>query len=92
MSFTSKGRPKLTVVSQAGEEFTITLISAGDFVGEEAVTPKAVDGRLRRLAQARQMVVEDPKILSGTPVIKGTRVPLYDVAAAVDLGTLSNGF
>ena len=48
---------------------------------------KAVDGRLRRLAQARQMVVEDPEILSGTPVIKGTRVPLYDVAAAVDLGT-----
>jgi uncharacterized protein (DUF433 family) len=33
------------------------------------------------------MVVEDPEILSGTPVIKGTRVPVYDIAAAVDAGT-----
>ena len=33
------------------------------------------------------MVVEDPEILSGTPVIKGTRVPVYDIAAAIDSGT-----
>ena len=33
------------------------------------------------------MVIEDPQILSGTPVIKGTRVPVYDIAAAVDSGT-----
>ena len=33
------------------------------------------------------MVIEDPEILSGTPVIKGTRVPVYDVAAAVESGT-----
>jgi uncharacterized protein (DUF433 family) len=26
------------------------------------------------------MVIEDPEILSGTPVIKGTRVPVYDIA------------
>jgi uncharacterized protein (DUF433 family) len=32
------------------------------------------------------MVVEDPEILSGTPVIRGTRVPVYDVAAQVDSG------
>ena len=33
------------------------------------------------------MVIEDPEILSGTPVIKGTRVPVYDVAVAVETGT-----
>jgi uncharacterized protein (DUF433 family) len=33
------------------------------------------------------MVIEDPEILSGTPVIKGTRVPVYDIAAAVESGT-----
>lgn len=33
------------------------------------------------------MVVEGPEILSGTPVIKGTRVPVYDIAAAIDSGT-----
>lgn len=47
---------------------------------------KEVDGRLRRLSEARQMVVEDPEILSGTPVIRGTRVPVHDVAAQLDAG------
>jgi uncharacterized protein (DUF433 family) len=48
---------------------------------------KGVEGRLSQLAKAHQMVIEDPEILSGTPVIKGTRVPVYDIAAAVDSGT-----
>ena len=48
---------------------------------------KEVDGRLRRLAEAREMVVEDPEILSGTPVIRDTRIPVHDVAALADAGT-----
>jgi uncharacterized protein (DUF433 family) len=39
-----------------------------------------------RLAKARELVVEDPQILSGTPVIRGTRVPVYDVAASAASG------
>ena len=35
--FLQKGRAKLTVVSQRGKEATITLLSAGDFVGEESL-------------------------------------------------------
>ena len=31
------GRAKLTVVSQSGKEATITLLSAGDFIGEESL-------------------------------------------------------
>jgi CRP/FNR family transcriptional regulator, cyclic AMP receptor protein len=31
------GRAKLTVVSQAGKEATITLLAAGDFIGEESI-------------------------------------------------------
>jgi uncharacterized protein (DUF433 family) len=46
-----------------------------------------VDGRLKELAKAQEMVVEDPEILSGTPVIRGTRIPVYDVAALVAAGT-----
>jgi len=42
--------------------------------------------RLRRLDEAREMVVSSPDILSGTPVIRGTRVPVYDVAASVAAG------
>jgi CRP/FNR family cyclic AMP-dependent transcriptional regulator len=47
--YLQKGRGKLTVVSNSGKEATITLLSAGDFVGEEALA--AVAGL--RLATAR---------------------------------------
>jgi CRP/FNR family transcriptional regulator, cyclic AMP receptor protein len=46
--YLQKGRAKVTVVSQAGKEATITLLSAGDFVGEESLA--AVSGL--RLATA----------------------------------------
>ena len=36
--YIQKGRAKLTVVSESGKQATITLLSAGDFVGEESVT------------------------------------------------------
>jgi CRP/FNR family cyclic AMP-dependent transcriptional regulator len=35
--YIQSGRAKLTVVSKAGKQATITLLSAGDFVGEESV-------------------------------------------------------
>jgi CRP/FNR family transcriptional regulator, cyclic AMP receptor protein len=35
--YLQKGRAKLTVVSERGKEATITLLSAGDFIGEEAI-------------------------------------------------------
>jgi uncharacterized protein (DUF433 family) len=46
-----------------------------------------VDRRLNELREAQELVIEDPEILSGTPVIKGTRIPVYDVASLVDSGT-----
>lgn len=42
--------------------------------------------RLAKLAQARALIVEDPEILTGIPVIKGTRIPVYDIAASVEAG------
>jgi uncharacterized protein (DUF433 family) len=41
---------------------------------------------LDQLAAARRMVVRSPEILGGTPVVRGTRVPVYDVAASVAKG------
>jgi CRP/FNR family transcriptional regulator, cyclic AMP receptor protein len=32
-----KGRAKITVVSERGKEATITLLSPGDFIGEESI-------------------------------------------------------
>jgi uncharacterized protein (DUF433 family) len=39
-----------------------------------------------KLTRARAAVVEDPEILGGTPVIKGTRVPAHDIAASAAAG------
>ena len=40
--YLQKGRAKVTVVSQAGKEATITLVASGEFVGEGALA--AVSG------------------------------------------------
>ena len=42
--------------------------------------------RMNRLAAARQMVVSDPELLGGAPVVRDTRVPVHDVAASVAAG------
>jgi CRP/FNR family cyclic AMP-dependent transcriptional regulator len=38
--YLQKGRAKITVVSQAGKEATITLVAAGEFVGEGALVAR----------------------------------------------------
>ncbi|HWO37477.1 MAG TPA: DUF433 domain-containing protein [Candidatus Acidoferrum sp.] len=47
---------------------------------------KSVHQKLAELGEARALVVEDPDILGGTPVIPNTRVPVYDFAASVAAG------
>ena len=42
--------------------------------------------RMDRLAAARDLVVTDPEVLGGECVIRGTRIPVYDVAASVVAG------
>ena len=39
--YIQSGRLKVTVVSANGKEATITLLSAGDFIGENSLTPAA---------------------------------------------------
>ena len=41
---------------------------------------------LSRLARAREAIVADDAVLSGTPCIKGTRIPAHDVAEMLDNG------
>jgi uncharacterized protein (DUF433 family) len=49
-------------------------------------TPE-VKQELARLRQAKQMVVSDPKVMQGTPVYRGTRIPIELVAEMVAQGT-----
>jgi CRP/FNR family cyclic AMP-dependent transcriptional regulator len=48
--YLQKGRAKLTIVSMSGKEATLTLLSAGDFVGEESLA--SVGGRCMATATA----------------------------------------
>ena len=47
---------------------------------------KAVEEQFSRLQQARALVMEDPEILGGIPVVRNTRIPVYDVAASAAAG------
>ncbi len=42
--------------------------------------------RMDRLQAARDMVESTPDVLAGTPVLRGTRIPVRDVAASVAAG------
>jgi uncharacterized protein (DUF433 family) len=47
---------------------------------------RKVESRLRQLARMQEMVVSDPDILRGTPVFKGTRIPVDLVADMLGQG------
>ena len=47
---------------------------------------KSVQEQFSKLQEARALVVEDPEILGGVPVIRNTRIPVYDVAASAAAG------
>jgi uncharacterized protein (DUF433 family) len=42
--------------------------------------------RLSELRRARELVVKDPEVLGGMTVVRGTRVPVYDIAASLHAG------
>ncbi len=63
------------------------LIEDGFLTVDLSVFSKGVENRFAQLQTARAMVVSDPEILGGMPVIKGTHVPVYDIAANVTAGT-----
>jgi len=46
----------------------------------------SADDRHSRLEEARVLVTEGPELLGGTPVIRGTRIPVHDVAASLAAG------
>lgn len=41
---------------------------------------KRLADQLERLEEARRMVVEDPSIMGGEPVVRGTRIPVHQLA------------
>jgi uncharacterized protein (DUF433 family) len=50
---------------------------------------RGVVNQLDKLVAARKMVISSSDYLGGTPVIRGTRVPVYDIAASAASGISS---
>ncbi len=55
-----------------------------------ATTRSAIAERAARLERAKSNVVSDPEVIGGEPVIRNTRIPVYDVAASVAKGLPSS--
>src|SRR5947208_4115141 len=51
---------------------------------------RKVERQLKRLAHIEQMVVSDPEIMRGTPVFKGTRIPVDLVADMLAQGATAD--
>jgi uncharacterized protein (DUF433 family) len=72
-----------TLTDAATEDWTwreaYLAIDLGPFI-------RAAGERLDKLADARAVVETSPEILNGAPVVRGSRVPVHDVAASIAAG------
>lgn len=77
---------RLLVVPHHGSFTKHTVVSDDVLTVNFDLFFDATSKRLEELHRARDLVVEDPEILGGAPVIRGTRIPVYDIAASIDAG------
>jgi uncharacterized protein (DUF433 family) len=66
---------------------TVVLSEGRAVVIQVKAARHQVKQALARLRKAQQMVVSDPEIMQGTPVYRGTRIPIDLVAEMVAQGT-----
>jgi len=65
---------------------TMTVPGGGALVIAVRNARRAVEHELVRLRKVQRMVVSDPEIMRGTPVFRGTRIPVELVAALLAQG------
>jgi len=84
---TSEARQRaIRIASEPQRSFDSRLVQDEFLTIDLGAFWKDVKESLERLQAARAIVVSDPEILSGAPVIRGTRVPVCHVAASVSSG------
>jgi uncharacterized protein (DUF433 family) len=76
-------------VEQAPDLDIIAALPGGVLLVQAKSARKQMEGALRRLAQAERMIVSDPEIMKGTPVYRGTRIPVHAIADMLAQGTLA---
>lgn len=69
-----------TVVATSIQSPRQSLIRADTIVVDARPAARTVRSGLNLLAKARGIVSSTPDVLGGTPVFKGTRIPVHDVA------------
>jgi uncharacterized protein (DUF433 family) len=61
-------------------------VSFGGLLVDVSAIAAQVRSSLSKLERARRMVVSDPEILGGVPVIRGTRIPVYLIGDTLEQG------
>jgi uncharacterized protein (DUF433 family) len=74
-------------VEQTPDLDIIAALPGGVLLVQAKSARKQMEGALRRLAQAERMIVSDPEIMKGTPVYRGTRIPVHAIADMLGQGT-----
>jgi uncharacterized protein (DUF433 family) len=78
-------RRSIFVSWQSGKVRPRGLLFGGLRVDLSAIATQ-VRSSLTKLQRARRLVVRDPEILGGEPVIRGTRIPIYLIADMLQQG------
>jgi uncharacterized protein (DUF433 family) len=73
-------------VEQSPNIDVLSISEGSVLVVEFKSVRKQVSGQVRRLKKAEEMTVSDPEILRGTPVFRGTRIPVAQIAEMLDQG------
>ena len=76
--FTLDGRRRLVRFLLGNPE--VETASVGDVSVDVRSTREEVQGGLARLTRARETITIDDAVHSGTPCIRGTRIPAHDLA------------
>ncbi len=74
-------------VEQAPNVDMVAVSQGSALVVQVRSARRQMEGALRRLTRAERMIVSDPDIMKGTPVYRGTRVPVHAIADMLAQGT-----
>jgi uncharacterized protein (DUF433 family) len=76
-------------IESSPEVDTVVLTEGSAVVIQVKSVRLELDLDLRRLERAEDMIVSDPEIMRGTPVYRGTRIPVELIADMLSQGTKS---
>ncbi len=76
-------------IQRSPKSETLSVANGKALLVDIAPARRAVETQLKQLARIEEMVVSDPEIMRGTPLFKGTRIPVDLVADMLAQGATS---